>query len=75
VSVESLPLAQAKAAQRLLLQYLVTCPACGKVSAVHADRDAEGSWVLVRFVCPGSCAVGVAQVLSLLPSDEVPLTA
>jgi len=75
MNVESLPLAQARAGNELLVQYLVSCPACGKPAAVHADRDAAGALVLVRFVCPESCPVSETDVLAARPMDEVPLSA
>ena len=75
MNVESLPVAQARASQRLLAQYLVTCPSCRKSSAAHVDRDGGGTRVLVRFVCPEACPVSDDVVLALLPAEEVQLTA
>lgn len=73
MSVEALSLAQARAGHRLLLQYLVPCPGCGKSGAAHADEDAAGVRTLIRFVCPEACAVGAAEVLTRLPVGQQPI--
>ena len=56
----------------LLGQYVVTCPDCGLLSAVHVD---EAVWRVVRFVCPTRCAVDLEAVLSLVAEGHAPLTA
>jgi len=55
------PLARQRS--RLLAQYLMTCPSCAKAATAHVDTDAV---VLVRFVCPDSCAVDANVVLKRL---------
>jgi hypothetical protein len=76
MTIESLPLAQARAADQLLSQYLVCCPGCAKPAAVHVDARPGGEVQLARFVCPESCAVDDAVVLALLlPSARIELTA
>ena len=52
------PLARPSA--RLLAQYLLACPSCGKAAAAHVDTD---GMQLVRFVCPESCAIEAAAVM------------
>jgi hypothetical protein len=56
----------------LLDQHLVTCPACGLLSAVHVDPQ---SWLVVRFVCPSSCPVDPAAVTALIQPDAAVLSA
>ena len=76
MTVESVPLAHARAGGEFLDQYLVSCPACAKPGAAHVGWAADGSPVLVRFVCPDSCAVAANDVLNGLPAPlEVELTA
>jgi hypothetical protein len=75
MSVESLPLAQARAAQRPLDQYLVSCPGCTRPSALHLDLSTDGTPRVVRFVCPNACAVGVDAVLACLTEDRIANTA
>jgi hypothetical protein len=76
MAIESLPLAHARAAQQVLSQYLVRCPACGKPGAAHVEINRGPQVRLVRFVCPDGCPIDVASVLAALPPDaEVSLTA
>lgn len=78
LTVDSLAPALARAGQGLLSQYLVTCPECAKAAAAHigwVDAPAPHTPVLVRFVCPESCAVEPAAVLSLLPPHPASMTA
>ena len=74
-TIESLPLAHARVAQRLLSQYLVRCPGCAKPAAAHVDLNPGIQARLVRFVCPSSCVVEAATILAALPGAEVSLSA
>ena len=49
----------------LLMQYLVTCPTCGKTSAAHIDPAEEGVRRLVRLVCPDACALSEVDALAI----------
>jgi hypothetical protein len=51
----------ARPGARLLAQHLVCCPGCSKPAAAHVDTE---TMTLVRFVCPDSCAVDAALVMS-----------
>jgi hypothetical protein len=69
------PLAPARAARRLLDQYLLACPACDRAAAAHVDAGDAGERLLVRFVCADGCRVDDAVVLGRLPVGEVALPA
>jgi len=86
--LETLAPVRARAASRLLEQYLISCPGCGKPAAVHVDRhdelagdvEAEDDGpvrpTVVRIVCPDGCAVADADVLASLPVQAAaPLSA
>jgi hypothetical protein len=75
LSVESLPLAQARAAQRPLDQYLVSCPGCARPSALHLDATTGGAPRVVRFVCPNACPLDADAVLACLTEDRIANTA
>ncbi len=66
-TVDPLVVAQARAEQRVLAQYLVPCPTCGQPAAVHVD-ESPAEPVLVRLVCPTACRVNPAAALALIPS-------
>jgi hypothetical protein len=74
MALESLPLAHARAAQQLLVQYLTRCPGCAQAAAAHVDEQ-DGAMRLVRFVCPDGCAVDQAAVLAGLAPASMSLTA
>ena len=69
--VEPLFVAQARATQRLLDQYLVTCPGCARPSALHVDGGVGSTARVVRFVCPNACPVTVDAALACLAPDSV----
>jgi hypothetical protein len=77
VNVEPLAPAQAGANDRLLDQYLLTCPSCVKPAAAHVAPalDPVSGPTLVRFVCPDSCAVDDAAVLAQLAEARLDLSA
>jgi hypothetical protein len=75
VEIGSLPLVQAQARNRLLEQYLLACPDCGKSSVAHVGRTEAGAAFLVRFVCPDACPVQHAEILAIVIADSVELTA
>lgn len=75
MDVGSLPLVQAQAQHRLLEQYLLACPGCGKSSIAHVGRAPDGAPFLVRFVCPEACAVDDAGVLAAVTTDAAPMSA
>lgn len=75
MTTESLPLAHARAAQQLLSQYLISCPACAKPAAVHVDGAVASEARLVRAVCPDACVVDPATILAALPAADVGLSA
>jgi hypothetical protein len=63
-----LGLARAQEQNRLLEQYLISCPACRRPAAVHLSVDGPDGPRLVRHVCPLGCPVSEAEVLSALPN-------
>lgn len=54
--LQRLPVAQP------LLQFLVTCPSCGKTSAAHLDVARHGVDRVVRLVCPDACPLSAADL-------------
>ncbi len=56
----------------LLEQRLVTCPGCGRPSALHVDEQA---WLVVRFVCPTSCRLDQAVIDALIGPDTAAMIA
>ena len=75
MDIDSLPLVQAQARHRLLEQYLLACPDCAKSSVAHVGRTEAGAPFLVRFVCPDACHVEHADILAIVVSDAVQLSA
>lgn len=67
-SVDHLAVAPA-VGERRLAQYLIACPSCGRAAAVHLDESSFQP-VLVRLVCPTSCVVDPAAVLTLFASTQ-----
>jgi len=67
VQLETLAPARARAASRLLEQYLIRCPGCGLPAAVHVDLAEADAPTLVRVVCPERCELADDVVLALVP--------
>lgn len=51
----------------LLSQFLVRCPSCQSVAALHVDEQDMAARVIVRFICARSCSVEASRVRLLLP--------
>jgi hypothetical protein len=72
--IQLLALANARASNSLLSQYLMACPSCRKSAAIHLD-ESDIEPVLVRIVCPDSCVVDAKTVLAQFSAESARLTA
>lgn len=73
-TVDPLAVAQASADNRLLAQYLLQCPGCGRPAVAHIDESFVRP-ALVRLVCPMACVVDATAVLALFPQADSRLSA
>lgn len=61
--VTAIPSAAAGAS---LSQFLVRCPTCDRLAAVHVDEDGNDGPVIVRAICVEDCTPALGAFVELL---------